>query len=428
MQDHLTADVFQRLVERRCHISLAYGWLLHLLACETCRTRLVQVLPDEGERFLREIFRTQQPVSMPELGEPETVDRILAHLKSDGISSFLETRPLPDYLHTLPDQPEGRQAWAVRNSRRLQDPAVVEHLLSQCQSLWFQDAERAVRLAKLALRILDHLSVNVIHPKILSDLRFEAWGKLGNSLRILGRYRGAREALRTARELWNECVCTPSLRTSHLYYEAKYQRDCGRPELSVELVRRAEAVQRDDESTANRLSNVTLTTNGLRQLGRLGEARQRVETGLENLSTEDVGAVFYAGLLDNLALTLIADRLILPAWSVLRERDRFTQGAGKVVRFRMMWTDAYFYERAGDLAAAEELYRAVLQRAEKLSLEHDQGSALADLTRVLIRKDHRRAAREVADEAIDRLTRLGVERQATEVRNMIEGGPLVMPW
>jgi hypothetical protein len=114
MQDHLNADVLERLVERRCHVSLAYGWLLHLLGCETCRNRLVQDLPGEGERFLREIFRTQQPVSMPELGDPETVDRILAHLKTDGISTFLETRPLPDYLQILPLQPQVRRAkWST---------------------------------------------------------------------------------------------------------------------------------------------------------------------------------------------------------------------------------------------------------------------------------------------------------------------------
>lgn len=424
MQEHLTADALERLVHRRCHVSLAYGWLLHLLGCETCRNRLVQDFPGVGEAFLRRIFHTQQPVSMPELGDPEAVDRMLAHLKTDGISSFLETRPLPDYLHTLPDQPEARQTWAVRNSRRLRDPAVIEHLLSQCQVLWHQDVKRAARLAKLAVLVVDHLPPEEVHPQILRELRFEAWGKLGNSLRLLGHFRAAHEALRKARESWNDCVSTPSLRAQHLRYEAWYQHGLAHPELAMNLAYRGEALQRDADA-GDRLATLSLVADSLGQLDRWGEARRHLEVGLEEFSVDEVGPLFYAGLLNRLARALIGEGLTPRAWTVLHERNRLLQGGGKLTHLRRSWTDGEFYEQAGELLAAQKLYRRALHMSGELSLEGDQALALIDLTRIQVRRGHSRAARDLAGEATRRLRRLGLGRVAVGVGQMVEGGPLV---
>jgi len=428
MQDHLTADALERLVRRRCHVSLAYGWLLHLLGCESCRNRLVTDFPRVGERFLREVFRIQQPVSMPELGDPEAVDRILAHLKTDGISSFLETRPLPDYLQTLPDQPEARQGWAVRNSRRLRDPAVVEHLLARCQVLWHQDAELSVRIARLAVRIADHLPPEEVHPEILTDLRFEAWGKLGNSLRVLGRYRSALQTLGRARALWNESVGAPSIKARHLRFEADLQLALGYPRLAMALARQTRCREfRGDTGPLESLTTALIITKSLERLGRHCEARRRLESLLAEASFEQVGALGYVSLLNNLAGVLVHQNLSLPAWSLLRRRDSLAPEVGKLARLRMQWTDGRFCESMGEYAAADATYREVLRLSEASALEVDQALVLVDLSRVALRRRHRCATREFAGEAIHRLTQIGRRRLATEVRHMAEGGPLVTP-
>lgn len=420
MQDHLGLEAFERLVHRSCDVSLAYGWLLHLLGCERCRSSFVQAFPVEGDRFLQEVFDTERPIELPELENPETMERILSHLKSCGLESFLAQTAVPVPLADLYGHPPLRRRLMVENSRRFQSLEVVQQLLERSRSLWHEDPREGLGFAELALVALDRLDPGEYHPRLLEDFRGAAWALIGNGQRILSDLQPAEQSMkRAARHLENGTG--DMLEAAELLnLLSTLRKDQQRLEEALELSERAAHLflqlgERDRAAGALSRKVCILIWSG-----QPGEARVTGEALMGEFAPEELSLVVYTSIRQNTALAMIEEGWTLPALRILREvrRENPVHEIGRLATLRLTWSEARLLHRMGALDHAEALYHELRDAFQAERLAVDVAMLSLDLARVYDSQHRRRRARRAARQAVPCLAANGLhdlERQGRRI-------------
>lgn len=421
MQDHLGLEAFERLVHRSCDVSLAYGWLLHLLGCEDCRSSLVNAFPGEGNRFLREVFDTQRPIELPELGDPEKVERILDHLKSCGLESFLRRAVTPAPMVDLLGHPPARQRLLIHNCTRYHSLEMAQHLLDRSRSFRHEDAGQSLSSAELSLVVLGRLSADEYHPKLLEDYRGMAWGMVGNGQRILSDLGSAERSLK--RGLGHLAQGTgDALELAELYsLLASLRKDQSRLQEALELTERSGRLFQQLGERRRAAGTLTKRIIILSSRGRLEEARRAGEALLEELTADELGPVIHVAIRQNLALVMARAGWTLPALRLLREvRRQATEAAlGRLACMRLEWSEAQILERTGVLDDAEALYRRLRKAFEDEGIRVDTALLSLDLARVYRKQRKRRRARRAARRAVPPLRAARLDNLAVEARQIL---------
>ena len=422
MQDHLGLEAFERLVHRSCDVSLAYGWLLHLLGCEDCRSSLVHAFPGEGNQFLREVFDTQRPVELPELRDPENVERILDHLKSCGLAGFLQEEATPAPVMDLLTHPPERRHLLIRNCGRYHCLDMAQHLLERSRSFWHENARESVGAAELALMVLDRLDTGEYHPKLLEDFRGVAWGLVGNGQRILTDLAAAEGSLRRAfRHL--ERGTGDALELAELYsLLASLRKDQTRWQEALELTERSGRLFQQLGERRRAAMALTKRPIILGSTGRLEEARRAGEELLEEFSAEEMGPMVHMAIRQNLALIMARAGWNLPGLRLLREvrREASQAAVGRLAWMRLEWSEAQVLENTGLLDDAEDLYRQTRRSFEDEGIGVDTALLSLDLARVYRKQRKRRRARRAARRAEPPLRAARLDDFAVAARQILQ--------
>lgn len=422
MQNHLGLEAFEQLVHHSCDVSLAYGWLLHLLACERCRSSFIEAYPAQGKRLLREVFDTQRPVELPELKDPEKVDRILEHLKHSGLARFLEGLSAPTgHLAELEAHPPLRQKLLVVNSRRFHRLEVVQELLERSKSLWHDDPRRAVHLADLALAVLSRLSPAAYHPKVLEDLRGLAWGFLGNGQRVMSQLDEAERSLRRALEHLERGTGDP-LETAHLCsLLSSLRTDQDRYDEALALNRRAGGLYRRIGDEPKQALTEAKQLNILNRSGRSEEVLRRRDAVMERYDLDSLEPAVSVTIRQQIALALGRCGWTLPAQGMLRELRAEAQQMGRLGELRIRWAEAELLEKAGMLAEAEDRLRYLREAFTRHEIELDAALLTLHLAKVYRKQHRRRRARRAARRALQSFTRARLTVLSTEARQILAG-------
>lgn len=421
MQNHLGLEALERLVNRSCDVSLAYGWLLHLLGCEECRSSLVNAFPTEGKRLLREVFDTRRPVELPELRDPDHVDRILDHLQSRGLAGFLQPPGPPAPLADLLAHPPTRQRLLVENSRRFHSLETARHLLERSRSFRHEDAHESLGSAELALVVLDRLGPEDHHPKLLEDFRGLAWTMVSNGQRILTDFGSAERSLQRAlRHL--ERGTGDALELAELYsLLVSLRKDQGRWQEALELAERAERLFLELGDRRRAAATRTKRIIILCATGRSEEARKAAEDALEEVTADEMGSTVHIAIRQNLALAMAEGGWTLPALRLMGEvrRQAAEDALGRLGRMRLDWAEAKVLERTGLLDDAEPIYRELRGRFADEGIGLDAALLSLDLARVYSKQRKRRRARRAARRAVSPLRAARLHTLTVEARQIL---------
>jgi tetratricopeptide (TPR) repeat protein len=155
--------------------------LTHLLAgCSICRERL-------------------HPAGFP-TGQPAPAgayDAALAAAEQTALGAIPQVRPAA--LRELEDVAPERRELKLRNQPRYASVPLVEALVERSHELRYQDSERMLREARLAVALAEALKTRTqAESEIVSDARARAWGQLGNAHRVRSEIPEARSAFKKA--------------------------------------------------------------------------------------------------------------------------------------------------------------------------------------------------------------------------------------
>lgn len=419
MQEHLEADALERLVHRTCHVSRAYGWLLHLLACPPCRNRLVEDYPRRGRRLLEELFDTQSPLELPDLEDPAKLDRVLEHLRTHSLALYEPGAGASLPLDELTGHPPQRQQLIVANSRRFHHPEVAEAFLQRCEFLWHHEAHRAIESARLALTVLERLDPRVYHPKALADLRGLAWTFLGNSYRVASRKSEALACMHRAVLALEEGSGDPLEQARLLDRWSSLERDLEHIDKALQYSRRAaDLFKRHGEMSSHWRARVTtLSILGFADRGQ--EVIEAAEILLDELPEEEE---FLRMLVEqNLAGCLGMAGWTLPALRRMGQiRPWMEENLGLLAHWRLDWREAQVLIRAGDLDTGAEGLAHCLGHFEEAGLGGDAVMLRAELAEARVRQGRRRDGLREARKALLDARKLGSRRVETQAREILK--------
>lgn len=107
----------------------------------------------------------------------------------------LERAAAEHEIERLVEMPYERRRLLIENSRRLQTWGLAERLIEEGRRLGGGiDSSPALDLLRTAVVVADKLDPRLYGRYRYRDLQADAWGRLGNALRVAGRYDVAREA------------------------------------------------------------------------------------------------------------------------------------------------------------------------------------------------------------------------------------------
>jgi tetratricopeptide (TPR) repeat protein len=425
MQDHLDRDALERLVHRRCHASRAYGWLLHLLGCAECRERVARNYPGKGERFLREIFHTQEPLRPPDLENRDRLDRVLEDLQTHGLLEYLQEGDVPPLLADLDRHPPERQRLILENTERLWNLATVEHLFARCEKEVHRDPGYGQHLAEMALSLLDRLSPDHYHPTLLNDLKGRGWGLRANFLRICEGLAAASEDLERAAAFFDSGTGDSDNEIFLATFQAAISYSRYEYETAANFHRRVLELSRESGNQQAEICSVVTLVQTLPEFGQYQEALRLGEEYLEQISIERDGKNMLLALQSNLALTMSYMGRGLPAYRLQQDVLRNLPADQPRLITKACWLQVHIFESLGDYLAADEALEAVTNSVVEYLSRHDLGALLTDRARLALRRGDLPLAQKYGREACHIFEQAGSHPLAQAIRRMLAGGPLI---
>lgn len=201
----------------------------HLTSCSSCRQRLQELI----QRHPKDL------AIRGEAGYEEMLDRSEQVLEGRQAALRKERREAPALFVELTSSPTEHVDSLLRSSGRFLTWGVFELLIERSLEVGVQEPAVAERLARLALRISDHLDFARYGLKLVEDLRARAWAHLANSRRIRLDFLGAEVAFQSAEAHLKRGTRDAVERAIVLHLKASLRRMQRRYEESLTLLRRA---------------------------------------------------------------------------------------------------------------------------------------------------------------------------------------------
>lgn len=83
---HLAPEEMDRLLHLDCPHELAFEWLAHLVACNTCRRRLARHCPEDRRRILDRFLLLSDARQATVRVHPSAYDRVFDRIRARGLA------------------------------------------------------------------------------------------------------------------------------------------------------------------------------------------------------------------------------------------------------------------------------------------------------------------------------------------------------
>jgi tetratricopeptide (TPR) repeat protein len=358
----------------------------HLLACETCRQRLRDLLvASSGEPP-----PPPRRPHVPEADEQEEAAALTAQILA---------------------QPPARREVLVKNSPRFHSLAVAERLIVAAAEARYGEAREMAPLGQLALAVLEKVDSAFYGERRVADLAGRAWTTVGRGRRIVNDLAGAECALaEAARHLAG--TTDPVAEAAYLHSLAALRKDQRRFVEADELLARAAALYDavgDDERAAR-----VLTSLGSLHLDR-GVPERAAEPLLEALRRVDpLGDPRTAlAIRHNLALCLVETGHTAEAERLYHEaRHLYARHADDSIRLRARWLEALLDAASGRDAEAERRLAEVEAAFAAADQRYDAAVVALDLAALYARQGRHAELKALARRLAPLFALRGIHREA----------------
>lgn len=292
-------------------------------------------------------------------------------------------------------------------------PQLVKWLIGRSHAIRYKDTEEMLHLARLAHLATDSCSaVMVGSEQKLADLKGQAWGHFGNSLRVCGRLREAEQALDVALGHFEAGTNDPALKAR--YFEQRgslctFQR---RFEQALELLEDAEQIYRDLGEKTLRAGTLLLKAIALLYSGSPEESLVPLNRAMALVDPEEDPYLLFAAR-HNLARCYIDLGRQKEALSLYLQAKELKGEFGEpLIQLRMTWQEGQLLRELGYLRAAE----AALLQARKGFMEQGLAYEVAvvslDLGQVYLKLRLPDEVRQIVSETVPIFRSLRIGRDA----------------
>lgn len=326
--------------------------LRHLTRCSRCRARL-PALP-RGEAVSGERADGEEAA-------PDYARALAASFAAVAEREALlarERREAPGLFVELMEEPADRRGSLVERDPRFRTWGLVELLVERSREMCTRVPARAEEMARLALKVLDHLDAGRYRAGLIEDLRARAWAHLGNALRVASDLQGAEQAFTTARGHLDRGTGDPIERAVFLDLLASLRRGQRQFQEAETSLRQALSIFRraGDRLRAGR-SLVKLSTV-LNYAGRTEESIPVLREALELIDPEEDPRLLLCAWHNLIFVHADAGRFE-EAWEMyLQARPLYRSFPDSWAQNRRKWARAKILRGLGRPTSAELLFRS----------------------------------------------------------------------
>jgi transcriptional regulator with XRE-family HTH domain len=289
---------------------------------------------------------------------------------------------------------------------RFQDWPLVEKLCTESTRATATDANRALELASIALRIAERTE-----SPSSSRIQGYAWAHIGNARRVAGDLAGAEAAFLNAWRLW-ETATEPKVTLAEaqiLSLEASLRRDQRRLSEALELLDRALGLAHSD-STKGRLLLIQAST--LEQMLEPKMALEVLERALPLIDPKTEARDFYVLQFTRAVTLLHLSRVDEAAVLVPEVREMAAQLGNELDLIRVRWLEARVAVGQGHRAEAMEALTWIKAEFATRNMAYDMALASLELAVLYLGEGRTGEVKTLAEEMRPVFQSQGVHREA----------------
>jgi tetratricopeptide (TPR) repeat protein len=208
MIDHPTPDALEQFILGQLSTAETREIAFHLLnGCSHCQ-QATSTLWEPADSFEDPTIldvtcdEEDEAAAAAADGYDAVLDRVFEKVAATEAAFAAQRVQAGGLLAELMQVPAERQHLLVTNSQRFRSRALCDLLVEESHETGFQDPQRSVELARLALLLVGRLTpADCGGEDVHESLRARVWAQLGNAHRIHSNLNEAEEALAVAQEL-----------------------------------------------------------------------------------------------------------------------------------------------------------------------------------------------------------------------------------
>ena len=306
----------------------------------------------------------------------------------------------PELLAELSAHPFDRQLTLVRNRRRYATWAFVHHLCQTSLATGGADTQRCEELARLAVAAAEQAAAETLSPRLAHDLEAEAWGQLGNALRLRFDLRAAAAAFTEAARRLAEGTGDPLGEARLLSLRASLAADRGDFSAASALCGRAVWLQRQVGARHPLGRTLVQLAAFAAEAERFAEAFEAASEAARLIDFEREPRLALA-LHHNKALCLEKLGRLEEAGRELATAQRLAErSARRPDLARVEWVGGRIAAGLGDVVAAERAFRAAITAFCELEAPFDAALVSLELALVLLQEGRSSEVRELASRMV----------------------------
>lgn len=413
--EHPSPELLGKLMRGRLPAAETRRVLQHLVAgCAVCRDATAALVELKGAAPEADRAAGASPAEAAgDDAYDRVIDRVFRRIQQQDVALQREAAAARELFAELGQYPFPHQLLLVGNSPRFRSRSLCELLLDRCHEAGFQDPQRAIDLAHLAVAVAHRLTAQDAPVEIVRGIQARAWAQLGNALRVSGDHAAAEQAFASAEELLvAEPAIVPLDCARVLDQLASLRRDQGRYGEAFRLLDRVVSIFR-------KLGQWHLLGRALAQKSMVCDEVGDVETemallrqALDLLDPQADPRMFLAAR-HNLILALNQCGRHREAFALLyHTRPLYVEAGDRINLVRLRWLEGAVAAGLGRIDRAEDAFREVRDAWAGLGLGLDAALAALDLAGIYALQGRAGDMRRLAEEMLVIFQSQSIQREA----------------